>query len=63
MLIVTLKDEAIRMLVDGIRWLVQVLALGTTFLELWLVKQHHGMGVAQRSVVQVAHYMERYGVS
>ena len=64
MLIVTLKDEAIRMLVDGIRWLVHVLALGTTtVLDLWLVQEHHGMSVAQRSVVQVAHYMERYGVS
>ena len=64
MLVVTLEDEAIWMLPYRIRWLVQVLALGTTtVLDLWLVQEHHGMGVAQRSVVQVAHYMERYGVS
>lgn len=63
MLVVTLEDEAVWMLPYRIRWLVQVLALGTTFLELWLVQEHHGMSVAQRSVVQVAHYMERYGVS
>ena len=64
MLVVTLEDEAVWMLPYRIRWLVQVLALGTTtVLDLWLVQEHHSMSVAQRSVVQVAHYMERYGVS